>query len=179
MTTPLDEPTNLAGIHEAIAKKKRRLPRVINRRAVITCTAFVALSVLIFLFVSPFVMRALFPEYDIAKNYSHITVCSDESTTNAAVFLPVACTSIAHSSLIGCVYNATSHYTAPAVSTGDQRVLCPTLISQQDTRGIKNPALATLPIEESILKLEISAVIIAGITLLYVAVLLIHRAHRK
>lgn len=176
MTIPLEEPTDLAGAHEAIAKKKRRLPKVLNRHTVIPFVTFIALSIIVFLCISPLVIRALFPEYNIAKNYSVIAVCTDEATAHSAVFLPVSCASITHSSSIGCIYSSTSHYVAPAMSTEEQRVLCPTLITKQDTRGIKNPALATLPIEESILKLEISAVVMVGATVLYIAAWLIYRA---
>jgi hypothetical protein len=167
MTTPLNEPVSSTGNSEVVAPKKRHLSATINRHAIITVAVFIVASVVTFLFISPLIIRTLFPQYNIIENYTTVGVCTDEIPTHSTVFLPATCASLAHSSTIGCISTLGFRYAAPALSTNDQKILCPTLISKTDTRGVQNIALPVLPLEEVTLKIIITSLVMLGLVSLY------------
>lgn len=59
---------------------------------------------------------------------------------------------------------------APAKPTIDEKNLCPLFVSANDARGIKNQALAVLPIDENILRniLTVSTAVVLIAALIFV-----------
>lgn len=153
----------------------KRVARIIKQHKIASTStiSFIIIAIMTFLFVSPLVIHVLFPQYEIVKRYTVIGVCTDNITTNSAVFLPISCKSLKHTSVIGCTSDAVSRYIAPSVSTDDQKTLCPKLVSKTDSTGVKNPALAILPVDEMVLKAEISSLIVLGLGALFAGILIL------
>lgn len=157
----------------------KRVARLIkpHKIASISTISFIIIAVVTFLFVSSLVVHTLFPQYEIVKKYTVIGVCTDETTINSTVFLPISCASLEHTSTIGCISRSVSHYVAPAIASNDQKTLCPTLISKTDSTGLKNAALAILPVDEAVLRSMISVVVILGYGALLTTAFVLSRHH--
>jgi|GEM_PF-2355525 len=113
--------------------------------------AIVAIAFVTYFLIAPFIVSTFFPQYAVLKNYRNVEICTDlPANTPSSTFLPASCSERDQTHTIGCVYDGL-HYAIPTKPTADEKLLCPLFVSANDARGIKNQALAVLPIDENIL----------------------------
>jgi hypothetical protein len=125
--------------------------KITKNRYVKHAITIIVIGFVTYFLIAPFIISSFFPQYAILKNYRNVEICTDlPAGTPSSTFLPASCASRDQTHTIGCVYD-TSHYATPANPTGDEKLLCPLFVSANDARGIKNQALAMLPIDENIL----------------------------
>ena len=142
--------------------------------------AVLAVAALAYLLLAPLLIQQIFPQYDGVKKYISVAVCTDLAPgTKSDVFLPINCMDVNKSRSLACIAESVSIYVAPAKASADETLVCPTLVSGLDTTGKKNTALAVHPIEESTLRIIVSATMLASVAAFYSLVWLIVRRIRK
>lgn len=136
--------------------------------------AILAVGLIAYFLVAPFLIHSLFPQYAIVKKYTNIAVCTDLApVTPSKVFLPVSCQAIDKAKTIGCIAQGTSSYAAPSSASSDETIACPALVSANDTSGKVNPALARIPIEENTLHTLVAAILLIAAAAIYVTIRII------
>lgn len=141
--------------------------------------AILAVGLLAYFLISPFLIQSLFPQYEIVNKHLNIAVCTDLAPgTPSKVFLPVSCSTVNKSQTLACIYDNTN-YIAPSKPSNDETLICPMLVSANDSTGIKNSALAVLPITEFQLQIILSLAILATVLIAYLAVFLVTNKIRR
>jgi hypothetical protein len=132
----------------------------------------------LYFFITPLIIQHLFSQYDIVKKYAAVEVCTDlPPGTPSKVFLPVSCALLSQRKTLGCISD-NKQYLIPAVSTDDQKKVCPLLVNGIDITGVRNPAVPALPMSEQTLKTTLTIAVIGVIVAGYIAYMLIRRRIR-
>jgi hypothetical protein len=143
--------------------------------------AILAACLLVYIVFAPLLIQHLFPQYNIVKKYTNIAVCTDLAPgTPSNVFLPISCSAVDKSKALACISNGASGYVSSKSASPNEKTVCPTLVSGNDTTGKKNPALATLPISESSLQVIVSFLqLLVAIVIMVVLWAIIRALKRK
>ncbi len=152
--------------------------RKILKNTIFRHAALVLITCLVAYFlVAPLLINRFLPDYATLDRYESVQVCTDLSpTTQSKFFLPISCESVNASRTIGCVYT-NPNYSAPTKPSTVETRICPLLVSRNDSRGIKNSALTTLPIDENTAHIVVSASLFIATIIVYctVRVVLVRR----
>lgn len=153
--------------------------KILKNRHAKYAIAIVLIGFSTYFLIAPFVLSSFFPQYAILKNYRNVEICTDlPAGTPSSTFLPAPCSQRDQTHTLGCVYEG-SHYVAPAKPTSDEKLLCSLFVSANDARGIKNQALAILPIDENLLHNILTVSIAVFLIAIIIIVELIVRRSRS
>lgn len=140
-------------------RKKRLITYVVTSIVVILVTYFI---------ITPALIGKFFPQYALMNKYVDAKLCTDlPEGAPSDIFLPARCNAVDKSRTVACTYES-SRYSPPAQATDDEKALCPLFVTQNDNRGVKNVAIAMLPIQENDLRVGISGLFITIVTVGYI-----------
>lgn len=150
-----------------------------KKRLITYVVAFIVVTLTAYFFVAPALMNRFFPQYALMNKYVDAKLCTDlPEGTPSDVFLPARCNAVDKSRTVACTYDS-SRYSPPAQATDDETKLCPLFVTQNDSRGVKNVAIAMLPIKEDDVRLIITGLLLFTLTTLYITIRILIARHKS